>query len=182
MAKLHGSRRGALHRRKPREEEYEAHKTSWESKARLRGVGVLKMRQQPFFTDGRKLVRYLDALQSHTGDGRFSEFKRVIERYGLTSGSPTNQLKTLSDRLRPIFSEFEVALEDMCIQERDAKKKNKHFSASAAAARTADEYALPGPSFEKTVERLRKAFGRLDKTWRFQHATVGLKRKTKRPS
>lgn len=163
MAKRKAERRGAMRRSTPTKDAYEVHEASWNGKAVLRGK---KLNKQAWYVDGRKLREYLAALSSLTGDVRFDEFARLLEEYAIGTGTPAQQSAALLEKLRPPFSDRAVALEYMCMEEREARQAQRHFSASASAARIVDELNVPGPSFAKAVEELRKEFGRLDDAWR----------------
>jgi hypothetical protein len=148
---------------------YEAHKASWESQKNRRAERLAK---EKWYVDGRRLIKFLTALSGITGDDRFNAFAALMKEYGLTDGSPKKQSAALVAKLRPLFTDWNMALEGMAAVERDALAREETFSASDCAVSIADEYGLPGPSFETTVERLRKAFGRLDHTWR-PHLKLG---------
>lgn len=146
---------------------YEAHKAAWERQRNSRAERLAKMK---WYIDGRRLTTFLGELAAITDDQRFTAFAALIEEYGLTTDGPAKQCRALIERLWQ--SHLDIALEAMCIMEREAIAAGKSFSASECAVAIAAEHGVPGPSFETTVERLRKAFGRLDHTWR-PHLKLG---------
>lgn len=147
----------SVRRQKPREAAYEVHKASWEKKKTTRP----RAENTDLTINGKKLARDLFALFKITDMQVFKGAAEALRSLGIAEGRSKKLLKSMWEERNWSLDSFSVAVEVMTMERR---RKGAKFSARETASELVDEYNLPGTSFDRAVDDLRKRFSEYERT------------------
>ena len=129
----------------PYQELFDAHKRVWEVRQRKRKV------LRPSHTiRGRDLVRALELVRDATGDPRFAEALRAVDYYGFGEELERTAAKV---RKETYYTDVQA-----CLRQVHFLCKCRGLSVRGASEQVVAETGLPGTSFERAVDRLRKEY------------------------